>query len=70
MNTLPETGFIRLRQIIGDKTTPAIIPISRSSWYLGQKQGRFPAAISLGARTKVYSVESIRALIKEATGHE
>ena len=29
---LPEDGFVRLRQIIGDKSTPAIIPVSRSSW--------------------------------------
>jgi hypothetical protein len=38
MNRLPETGFLRINQIIGDKTTPAIIPISKSSWWAGVKE--------------------------------
>jgi hypothetical protein len=68
--TLPSEGFLRLNQIIGSKGTPAIIPISKSAWYLGQKTGRYPLPISLSTRTKVYPVESIRALIKEVNGHE
>jgi len=70
MNTLPEEGFLRLRQIIGDKTTPAIIPVSRSTWYAGVKEGRFPPPISLGKRTKVYRVAAIRALIDGRNGHD
>jgi prophage regulatory protein len=33
-----------LKQIIGDKTTniPAIIPVSKSTWWDGVKTGRFP----------------------------
>ena len=48
MNTLPAEGFLRLRQIIGDKTNPAIIPISRSNFLAGVKEGRFPKPIKLG----------------------
>lgn len=67
MNQLPETGFLRLPQIVGNpKATPPIppiIPISKSSWWAGVKSGKFPKPIKLGARTTVWSVDSIRALI-------
>jgi len=63
MNTLPETGFLRLRQIIGDKTTTAIIPISRSSFLQGVREGRFPKPIKLGKRTTAWRVADIRKLI-------
>ena len=61
---LPETGFLRLRQIIGDKTTPPIIPVSRSSWLAGVREGRFPKPVKLGKRTTAWRVSDIRALIE------
>jgi predicted DNA-binding transcriptional regulator AlpA len=64
MNTLPEEGFLRLRQIIGDKTTPAIIPVSRSSFLQGVRDGRFPKPIKLGKRTTAWKVADIRRLIE------
>ena len=63
---LPETGFLRLRQIIGDKkTNPAIIPVFRSSWLAGVREGRFPKSVKLGKRTNAWRVRDIRALIEE-----
>ena len=35
MNQLPTEGFLRLNQIIGNKDAPAIIPVSRSTWWAG-----------------------------------
>ena len=36
LRTLPETGFLRLPQIVGDSKAqppvPALIPVSRSTW--------------------------------------
>ena len=64
MNSLPDEGFLRLRQIIGDKTTPAIIPISRSNFLAGVREGRFPKPIKLGKRTTAWRVSDIRALIE------
>jgi hypothetical protein len=68
-NHLPETGYIRLPQIIGDRKadppTPAIIPVGKSSWWLGVKQGRFPRPVKLGPRTTAWRVEDIRRLIDE-----
>ena len=68
---LPETGFLRLAQIIGNtKATPPIVPIypvSRSSWWAGVKSGIYPQPVKLGPRTTAWRVEDIRALVEGAT---
>ena len=65
MQQLPETGYLRLPHIIGNPKAgiPALIPISRSAWWLGVRNGRYPKPVKLGPRTTVWTVESIRALI-------
>jgi len=62
---LPEIGYVRLPQIIGDskRGIPAVIPVSRATWWAGVASGRFPAGVLLGPRTRAWSVESIRALV-------
>jgi len=65
---LPEEGYLRLAQIIGDANTtpptPALIPVKKSSWWAGVKSGRYPQPIrTLGARITVWKVDDIRALI-------
>jgi len=69
MNSLPQTGFLRLPQIIGDpKATPPIppiIPVKKSCWWVGVKTGRFPKPVKLG-RCTMWRVEDIRELIKSA----
>ncbi|HRH14255.1 MAG TPA: transcriptional regulator [Azonexus sp.] len=71
MNQLPETGFLRLRQIIGDpKAEPPItpiIPIKKTCWWEGVKSGRFPKPVKIGnGRGTFWKVEDIRALIASA----
>lgn len=65
---LPETGFLRLSQIVGNPKAnppiPAIYPVSKSSWWAGVKEGRFPKSVKLGPRTTAWRVEDIRALIE------
>ena len=70
MNNLPIEGFLRLSQIVGNKTTPAIIPISKSSWWAGVKEGKFPQPIKLGKRTTVWRVEDIRLLFEKKPQQE
>jgi len=67
MVTLPETGFLRLPQIIGNKKTgtPAIIPVCKSTWYAGVKSGRYPKPVRLSKRSSAWRVEDIRQLIDE-----
>ena len=70
MYNLPDTGFLRISQIIGDKNAtppiPAIIPVARSTWWAGVKTGRYPKSIKLSPRVTVWSAESIRAFIEKA----
>ncbi|MDQ1919400.1 helix-turn-helix transcriptional regulator [Massilia pseudoviolaceinigra] len=70
MHQLPETGFLRIRQILGNKKAappiPAIVPVCDATWWAGVKSGRFPPAIKLGPRTTAWRVEDIRALIEAA----
>jgi len=70
MHQLPETGFLRISQIIGDNRAqppvPAVVPVCKSTWWAGVKSGRFPSPIKLGPRTTAWRVEDIRALIANA----
>ena len=67
MHTLPETGYLRLSQIIGnpkaDPPIPPLIPIGKSTWWAGVKSGRFPKPVKLTPRTTAWRVEDVRALI-------
>jgi prophage regulatory protein len=74
MHVLPETGYLRLSQIIGNPKTeppiPAIIPVSKSTWWAGVKSGRFPQPVrTLGMRITAWRVEDIRVLIHETSNH-
>ena len=69
LNNLPDTGFVRLKQIIGDKKAippiPPVVPVSSSTWWAGVADGRFPKPVKLGPRTTVWRVEDIRELIEQ-----
>jgi len=71
---LPETGFLRLSQIIGNPKAnppiPALIPISRSTWWAGVSSGRFPRSIKLGPRITAWRIEDIRKLIQQTGGED
>jgi len=68
-STLPETGFLRLPQIVGDSKAyppvPALIPVSKSTWWAGVKSGRYPQPVKLGPRITAWRVEDIRRLIQD-----
>ena len=68
MYKLPESGFVRLPQIIGDtkRGIPAVIPVSKSTWWAGVRSSRYPAPVKLGPHTTAWRVEDIRALIAAA----
>lgn len=69
MHQLPEFGYLRLSQIIGDPTAeppiPAVIPVSKSTWWAGVKSGRYPQPVrTLGRRITAWEVGGIRELIR------
>jgi predicted DNA-binding transcriptional regulator AlpA len=58
MHDIPETGFLRLSQVLH------VIPLGKTSWWEGVKSGRFPKPVKLSARCTAWRAEDIRALIK------
>ncbi len=67
MNTspLPLTGLISLSQIIGSikSNIPPAIPVSRTTWWRGVKEGRYPQGVKISARRTAWHAEDIQALI-------
>ena len=65
---LPETGFLRIWQIIGcpKRGIEPLIPVKKSAWWAGVKTGRFPPSIKLSPRVTVWRVEDIREYISNA----
>ena len=59
MDTIPETGFMRLKQVL------KFIPVSRSRFWQGIKEGRYPAGVKLAPRTTAWRCEDIRKLISD-----
>ena len=55
---LSGTGFLRLQAVL------SVIPVSKSSWWAGVRDGKYPRPIKLGPRTTVWRVEDIRDLIE------
>lgn len=66
-HSLPETGYLRLSQIVGDKKAgiAAIFPVSKSTWWQGVKSGRYPQPVKLSERCTAWKVEDVRALIDQ-----
>lgn len=58
MNEIPETGFVRLPQVL------SVIPLGKTCWWEGVKSGRFPKPVKLSARCTAWRAEDIRNLIK------
>jgi len=55
---LPVIGFLRLPQVL------EIIPVSKSAWWQGCKDGRFPKPVKLGPKTTAWRAEDIATLIE------
>ena len=59
--TQPQPGsLLRLRDVLRH------FPVSRSSWYQGIKDGRYPAAVRLGIRSVAWRWEEVFRLIELA----
>ncbi len=50
-------GFLRIKQVLGK------IPVSRSAWWQGVKDGKFPPPVKLGPRTTAWRASDIDVLI-------
>jgi predicted DNA-binding transcriptional regulator AlpA len=59
---LPETGFVRLPQVL------KVFPVSKSTWWAGVKDGRYPKPVKLGPKMTAWRVEDIKELIASTQG--
>lgn len=68
MQSIPETGFVRLSQIIGNpKLNPpvvGVIPVGKTCWWKGVKSGRFPQPVKVSERCTAWRAEEIHDLIR------
>ena len=55
------TGYVRLADILAPAGP---LPISKSTWWAGVKDGRYPAAVKLGRRITAWKVADILALME------
>ena len=58
LELLPETGFLRLSTVL------RVFPVSKSTWWAGVKEGKFPKPIKLTKRTTAWKAQDIRELIE------
>lgn len=66
---LPEVGFLRLSEVL------KLIPLSKSAWFRGVAEGRFPRPVKLTQRASAYRASDIRDLLErlgrgEGVAHE
>lgn len=62
MQDINNNSLLRLPQVL------KIIPISKSAWWQGCKDGRYPKPIKLGPRTTVWRSADISALVRGLSG--
>jgi predicted DNA-binding transcriptional regulator AlpA len=64
MQEKPTDALVRIGKIVGPN---GLIPISRSSFYQGIRDGIYPKAVRLGKRTSVWRMsELMRVIEREA----
>ena len=57
--------YLRVWDIVGrpEKGIPPIFPVSKSAWYLGVKEGRFPQPVRFTKRTVFWRESDIHAFL-------
>ena len=64
-NSPVQPTLLRLKHIIGDGSNAPIIPISKSAWWEGVKQGKYPQPIKIGSNTTVWRSDDIQQLVNQ-----
>lgn len=55
-------GFLRLPEVL------KLFPVSKSTWWQGVRDGKFPTPVKLTERTTAWRNEDIRALLEKVGG--
>ena len=71
---LPRQGLARLEQVIGDRAAdppiPAVIPVSKSTWWAGVRSGRFPPAVKVTPGVSAWAWPDIHRLLESLRPEE
>lgn len=59
VDNLDNAGLLRMSQVLN------LIPISRSAWWAGCKNGRYTKPVKIGPRTTAWRAEDIKALLRK-----
>lgn len=62
--------YVRASDICRDRTTDqeSLLPIGKTQWWEGVRQGRFPQPLKLGPRTTVWRLEDIERIAERLSG--
>ncbi len=63
-NRLPGSGLLRVSKIL------ELIPVSKSTWWKGVKNGTFPKPIKLGKRMTAWRASDIERLIEQGCAND
>ncbi len=55
---IPKNGLLRVKQVL------RLVPVSRSSWWKGVREGRYPKPVKLSERVTCWRASDIRKLIE------
>lgn len=58
---MPNDGYMRLVDVL------KVFPVSKTTWWAGVKDGRFPQPVKLSARITAWRVSDIRKLLQLAS---
>jgi predicted DNA-binding transcriptional regulator AlpA len=58
----PREGLVRLNKILAPRGP---VPVSKSAWWKGVAEGRFPQPVKLGPRTTAWRATDIRRLYEQ-----
>ena len=74
MSEKVSVSLLRLKHIIGDeKADPPIkpiIPISKTAWWKGVAEGKYPKPIKISEKVTVWRSDQIEALIKQLCANQ
>lgn len=59
LSDLPSDGLMRAKEVL------SYLPIKKSTWWAGVKEGIYPQPVRLGTRTVAWRAQDIRKLIDQ-----
>lgn len=66
----PAVGYLRVWDIVGDRKRgiEPLIPVSRTTWWNGVKEGKYPKPVKLSERVTVWKRADIMGLLENIGG--